>query len=117
MAVCSTTPRFSYEGPETPVQHVGHCSNGHVRVRVRVPGRVYRVGTRVGIPGGYRGVLPTQHAARGDLLMTAKRAPEAPGGAGVGGHEEVGRTRGRRRYQDHPSGPVGALQAPPCPGP
>ena len=49
------------------------------------PGRVYGVG----IPGGctgwvIRGVLPSHRAPKGDL-QTAKRAPEALQGAGVGG--------------------------------
>ena len=50
--MCSYTPRFSYEGPETAVSTVGHCSNGRVQgagagqdgYTGGYPGWVYRVG-------------------------------------------------------------------------
>ena len=51
--------------------------------RTVVPGWVCRVGTRVGIRGGYgwvgmgEGYTGTHPAARGEVHMTAKRAPEA----------------------------------------
>ena len=49
--------------------------------RVWYQGGYTRVGTRV----GYTGVLPSSQVLRPSGGLTAKRAPEAPEGAGVGG--------------------------------
>ena len=71
-------------------------------------GWIYWVGSR----GGYTGVLPS-HRVR--VPLTAKRAPEALVGLEwvVSGSRPQGCVGGS---QDHPSGPVGTLRVPPCPG-
>ena len=85
-----------------------------------------RGGTRDGYGGPwYRGIptrpVPTQPARKkptedpGSSPSTAERAPEGScREPGVGGTGTAGVTVGGVG-QDHPPGPVGALQAPPCP--
>ena len=79
--VCSTTPRFSYPGPETCVTGYEHGS-GTVRGRVREDGYgtgwvqagwVYRVGTRE----GYTGTYPAR-CCEEDPRSTQRSGPVAP---------------------------------------
>ena len=83
--MCSHTPRFSYRCPETRVPAVSvHASDVHGRVGAG------RVGIGDGYTGGYTGrVIPgpsTDPLCSRREAVTAERAPEAPTGAGVGGH-------------------------------
>ena len=74
-----------------------------------VPG----VGIRVGIPGEYpASSKPTD--ARGAVLNQRSGPRKSQHGAGVGGFRAAGVTVSGHG-QDHPSGPVGPLQGPPCP--
>ena len=69
--VCSDTPRFSYDGSKTAVQHVGtsgwYCGwdgcTGWV-YRVGTGGWVYRVGTGGAIPGYYPAIGKRRQSQR-----------------------------------------------------
>ena len=69
---------------------------------------------------GYTGVLPSYPAPREEDPIPSGAGPGTPAGGGVGGEWGLGacpRVRWAGRLLDHPAGPVGALWAPPCPGP
>ena len=117
---CVLTPLGSPSGPQKrPYVHVPEvprcmrwvCHGAGVRCR-GVPGWVYRVGTREGIPGYYP-------AARGGSQIQ-RSGPRKAHGAWSGWYLGAGRTRygdGGGTALDHPPGPVGPPWGPPCPGP
>ena len=83
--VCSYTPRFSYEGPETCVRAVTDASV--YRAREGVPGGVWY---REGVLGGYTGWVIRGPASSKDVHLqsgaqTSGAGPGSPTGAGVGG--------------------------------
>ena len=75
-------------------------------------GTAGRVGTRVGYIGWVIPGPSTDALCSGSSAVTAKRAPEALQGAGVGGHSAAGERWAGRVYP-HPPGPVGHLRCPP----
>ena len=104
--MCIRTPRFSYGTSETCVRH----RVLHRQLSARRVGRVYRVGTRVGIPvgtrGGYTGYYPAS-CSRG-ANPDSEAGPEA-----LQGLEWWSGCSGRvpGASGDHPCGARSALQA------
>ena len=108
--MCSTTPRFSYGVSETSVprcvpvpSRVVHAVYGRVyRYWVVRAGWVYRVGNTgsQALPS-YRAKGGPRYSEAGPVALQGRSGwylgPEYPCAPG-----------------DHPSGPVGSLQAPPC---
>ena len=102
--MCSTTPRFSYEVPETAVRTCLACRTGGRRVGVQVG--YCRRGM---VPGWvYRWVIPGTQPLRDHCSGSKPDSEAGPGspcqGAGVGG--QVQRASGPA---PHPSGPFPAV--------
>ena len=55
----------------------------------------------------YRGSTPSDYAARGEVHMTAERAPERPAGAWSGWSYGARANGGLDGHMYHPAGPVG----------
>ena len=102
--MCSHTPRFSYRVSKTAV-------SAHASAYGGWSGGAGMTGTAGGYwegYTGYRGVLPTQHAARGGPRSRQRSGPRRPAGPEwvVCGPGRTG-TGGGTAPGYHPSGPVG----------
>ena len=106
------TPRFSYGGSRNVICA---CPSGSVSVQSGGEQR-YGEGCTTGVwgLGGYgEGLYRVPSLLLGEVPSTAERAPEAPARGWSGWYWGPG----AGRLLDHPPGPVGSLQDPPCPGP
>ena len=87
------------------VPRVPHRAVEGRRERVWYQGGADRVGTRE----GYTGVVPSQHAARGEGSITSEAGPGRPTGPGVGGLWSLGAPADPvptlRARSVHPGGP------------